>query len=151
MDRAEPSYRSFVWFVETKGEYSYFAQAVEEAKATLKSNLPQGVDIIARFCLARESLRNENTDAEDLIRDFTKIDGEKESAPSLAVASMLALDVADRKLHEKCRRAYLDEYAEHRTMWTATAFFLDRYHRYWMYHPPFVAGWTYGRRQRHFL
>ena len=36
-------------------------------------------------------------------------------------------------------------------MWTATAFFLDRYHRYWMYHPPFVAGWTYGRRQGHFL
>ena len=134
-----------------KGEHSYFAQAVEEAKATLNSNLPEGVDIIARFCLARESLRNENTDAEDLIRDFTKMDGEKESAPSLAVASLLALDVADRKLHEKYRRAYLDEYAEHRTMWTATAFFLDRYHRYWMYHPPFVAGWTYGRRQGHFL
>jgi hypothetical protein len=36
-------------------------------------------------------------------------------------------------------------------MWTATAFFLDRYHRYWMYHPPFVAGWTYGRRQGYFL
>jgi hypothetical protein len=61
------------------------------------------------------------------------------------------LDVADRKLHEEYRRAYLDEYAETPAMWTATAFFLDRYHRYWMYHPPFVAGWTYGRRQGHFL
>ena len=36
-------------------------------------------------------------------------------------------------------------------MWTMTAFLLDRYHRYWMYHPPFVAGWTYGRRQGYFL
>jgi hypothetical protein len=49
------------------------------------------------------------------------------------------------------RRAYLDEYADAPTMWTATAFLLDRYHRYWQYHPPFTAGWTYGRRQGHFL
>jgi hypothetical protein len=36
-------------------------------------------------------------------------------------------------------------------LWTATSFLLDRYQRYWLYHPPFVAGWTYGRRQGHFL
>jgi hypothetical protein len=36
-------------------------------------------------------------------------------------------------------------------LWTTTSFLLDRYQRYWLYHPPFVAGWTYGRRQGHFL
>ncbi|MDE0820541.1 MAG: hypothetical protein OSA95_05445, partial [Opitutales bacterium] len=77
--------------------------------------------------------------------------GKQASGPELAAAALLALDVADRKLHEEYRRAYLDAYAEHPSMWTITAFFLDRYHRYWMYHPPFVAGWTYGRRQGHFL
>ena len=36
-------------------------------------------------------------------------------------------------------------------MCTPVAFMLNRYQRYWLYHPPFVAGWTYGRRQGHFL
>ena len=134
-----------------KGEYRYFASAVEEAKATMKTELPPGTDVIARLCLVRESLRNAEVDSESVIRGFAKADGKQASAPELAVASLLALDVGERKLHEEYRRAYLDAYAEHPSMWTATAFFLDRYHRYWMYHPPFVAGWTYGRRQGHFL
>ena len=112
---------------------------------------PKGADVIARFCLARESIRNEDMDPEDLIRAFAEADGKKASAPELAAAALLSLDVGERKLHEEYRRAYLDAYAEHPTMWTMTAFLLDRYHRYWMYHPPFVAGWTYGRRQGHFL
>ncbi|HIL24806.1 MAG TPA: hypothetical protein EYG19_05345 [Verrucomicrobia bacterium] len=134
-----------------KGEYQYFAAAVEEAKAAVAADHPPGTDVIARFCLARESLRNADIDAESVIRSFAESGGKKASGPVLAAAALLALDVADRKLHEDYRRAYLDEYSEHPPMWTATAFFLDRYHRYWMYHPPFVAGWTYGRRQGHFL
>jgi len=134
-----------------KGEYRYFAGAVKEAKDAIKAEFPKGTDVIARFCLARESLRNADIDSEALIRAFAKADGKQASAPELAAAALLALDVADRKLHEEYRRAYLDEYVEHPAMWTATAYFLDRYHRYWMYHPPFVAGWTYGRRQGHFL
>jgi hypothetical protein len=134
-----------------KSEYRYFASAVEEAKATMKAELPPGTDVIARFCLARESLRKTDVDTESVIRDFAQLGVGKASGPVLAAAALLALDVADRKLHEEFRRAYLNEYSEHPPMWTATAFFLDRYHRYWMYHPPFVAGWTYGRRQGHFL
>ncbi|MDC0156642.1 hypothetical protein OAK38_02635 [Verrucomicrobia bacterium] len=134
-----------------KGEYRYFASAVEEAKSTIKAELPEGADLIARFCLTRESLRNGEAKSETVIRTFAKADGKQASAPELAAASLLALDIADRKLHEEYRRAYLDEYAESPATWTATAYLLDRYHRYWMYHPPFVAGWTYGRRQGHFL
>ena len=134
-----------------KGEYRYFSSAVEEAKANMKAEFPPGTDVIARFCLARESLRNADIDPEVLIHDFAEADGKEASAPELAAAALLALDVGKRKLHEEYRRAYLDAYAEHPAIWTATAFFLDRYHRYWMYHPPFVAGWTYGRRQGHFL
>ncbi len=134
-----------------KAEYQYFADAVEEARAALEAKHPPGADVVARFCLARESLRNAEADPESVIRDFAETGGDKASGPVLAAAALLSLDVADRKLHEKYRRAYLDEYAERPAMWTATAFFLDRYHRYWMYHPPFVAGWTYGRRQGYFL
>ena len=134
-----------------KAEYKHFSAAVEEAQAVVDADHPPGTDVIARFCLARESLRNADVDPESVIRGFAEAGGQKASGPVLAAAALLALDVADRKLHEDYRRAYLDEYAEHPAMWTATAFFLDRYHRYWMYHPPFVAGWTYGRRQGHFL
>ena len=117
----------------------------------MKTELPPGTDVIARLCLTMESLRNAEVDSESVIRGFAEADGKQASAPELAVASLLALDAGERKLHEEYRRAYLDAYAEHPVMWTATAFFLERYHRYWMYHPPFVAGWTYGRRQGHFL
>ncbi len=134
-----------------KGEYQHFAAAVEEAKVAVEAGYPPGTDVIARFCLARESLRNADIDHRSVIRGFAEAGGQQASGPVLAAAALLALDVADRKLHEDYRRAYLDEYAEHPAMWTATAFFMDRYHRYWMYHPPFTAGWTYGRRQGHFL
>ncbi len=134
-----------------KAEYQYFAAAVEEAKAVVDADHPPGTDVIARFCLVRESLRKTDVDSESVIRSFAEPSGKQASAPELATAALLTLDVADRKLHEEYRRAFLDAYAEHPAMWTATAFFLDRYHRYWMYHPPFVAGWTYGRRQGHFL
>ncbi|MEO1999836.1 MAG: hypothetical protein ABGZ17_31715 [Planctomycetaceae bacterium] len=138
-----------LWKLE--GEYQHFAAAVEEARIAVEAGYPPGTDVIARFCLARESLRNADIDPESVIRGFAEAGGQQPSGPVLAAAALLALDVADRKLHEDYRRAYLDEYAEHPAMWTATAFLMDRYHRYWMYHPPFTAGWTYGRRQGHFL
>lgn len=134
-----------------KGENQYFAAAVEEARTAVESGSPAGTDVIARFCLARESLRKPDVNSESVIRNFVADGGEQASGPALAAAALLALDVADRKLHEEFRRAYLDQFAEHPAMWTSTTFLLDRYHRYWMYHPPFVAGWTYGRRQGHFL
>lgn len=134
-----------------QGDHQHFADAVEEARTAVEAEYPPGTDVIARFCLARESLRNTDKDPEAVIRDFVKTGGKQTTGPVLAAASLLALDVADRKLHEEFRRACLDRYAEHTAMWTATAFLLDRYHRYWLYHPPFTAGWTYGRRQGHFL
>ena len=54
-------------------------------------------------------------------------------------------------LHEKYRRAFLDQHAQTPVVWNATTFLVERFHRYWLYHPPFTAGWTYGRRQGYFL
>jgi hypothetical protein len=77
--------------------------------------------------------------------------GGQASGNVLAAAAVLALDVGDRSLHEQYRRTFLDKHSDDPVLWTATSFLLDRYQRYWLYHPPFVAGWTYGRRQGHFL
>jgi hypothetical protein len=134
------------------GDKKAFASAVTEANAAMKSGYPTGTDVVARLCLAREAFRAANADPKVVINNFLKASGEQQtSAPVLAAASLLALDTADRKLHDQFRRSFLDKHASNPMMWTTTAYFLNRFHRYWMYHPPFTAGWTYGRRQGYFL
>ncbi len=136
----------------TRGDQEAFAAAVAEAKIVVEGSYTPGTDVVARLCLAREALRAEDADPKAIIKDFIKAaGGEQASGPARLAASLLALDIGDRLLHDQYRRTFLDKHAEDPTMWTATAFLLERYHRYWMYHPPFTAGWTYGRRQGHFL
>ncbi len=135
-----------------RGDHDQFAAAVTEAKAALDQGYPPGTDTTARFCIARDSFRAADADPEAIIENFLDASGEKQGgAAALALAAILSLDAGDRKLHEQYRRAFLDKHGNSPTMWTASSFLLDRYHRYWQYHPPFVAGWTYGRRQGHFL
>ena len=135
-----------------RGDQDAFAAAVTEAKVAVESGYPPGTDVVARLCLARQALRAANADPKAIIKKFVEGAGEQQaSGPALTAASLLALDTGDRLLHDHYRRTFLDEYADAPAMWTATAFLLDRYHRYWQYHPPYTAGWTYGRRQGHFL
>ncbi|MEO1843794.1 MAG: hypothetical protein ABGZ37_05900 [Akkermansiaceae bacterium] len=135
-----------------RGDQEAFAAAVAEAKVAVEGGYPPGADVVARLCLAREALRAADAAPKATIENFIKVaGGEQASGPALIAASLLALDTGDRQLHDQYRRAFLDKHADAPAMWTATAFLLDRYHRYWHYHPPFTAGWTYGRRQGHFL
>ena len=136
----------------TRGDQKQFAAAVAEAKAAIESGYPPGTDVVARLCLARQALRAADADPKAIIKNFIKAaGGQQASGPALTAASLLALDTGDRLQHEQYRRTFLDKHADDPMMWTATAFLLDRYHRYWQYHPPYIAGWTYGRRQAHFL
>ncbi len=136
----------------TRGDQEAFASAVTEANAAVEGTYPPGTDVVARLCLARQTLRAADADPKAVAKGFLEASGGKQaSGPALAAASLLGLDTGDRLLHDQYRRTFLDNHADDPTMWTATAFLLDRYHRYWMYHPPFTAGWTYGRRQGHFL
>ncbi|NNC87048.1 MAG: hypothetical protein HKN82_01155, partial [Akkermansiaceae bacterium] len=135
-----------------RGDQEAFASAVAEANAALESSCPPGTDVVARLCVARQALRADDADPKAIIKNFIKAaGGPQASGPALTAASLLALDTGDRLLHDQYRRTFLDKHADDPTMWTATAFLVDRYHRYWQYHPPFTAGWTYGRRQGHFL
>ena len=134
------------------GDQKAFVSAVTEANAAMKSGYPTGTDVVARLCLAREAFRATDADPKVVINSFLKASGALQtSAPVLAAASLLALDSADRKLHDQFRRTFLDKHATNPMMWTATAYLLNRFHRYWMYHPPFTTGWTYGRRQGYYL
>ena len=133
-------------------DHSYYLKAIEESKAALDSNMPKGADLIARFCLAKESLRDAQVEPQTIIRDYVKdLGGKNAPGLALAAASLLSLDVADPDLHEEYRETILTEHIDDPTMWTYAAFLLDRYHRYWIFRVPFVAGWSYGRRQQWIL
>ncbi|MFK7788183.1 MAG: hypothetical protein AB8C95_01650 [Phycisphaeraceae bacterium] len=134
------------------GKRSYFDSAAEEANTAMQIGYPVGTDVVARLCLARQAIQNTDGDAENLISEFVLANGSEPIAATVyAVASLLALEIGERKLHEQYRRLSLDNHADHPMLWGATSFLLNRYHRYWLYHPPFTAGWTYGRRMGHFL
>ena len=133
-------------------DQKYLERAVDEAKVAMGKQCPRGADVVARFCVARQSLRAVDADSKAVIGDFLKISGGQEaSAPALAAAALLALDVGDRMLHEQCRRALLDKHAENPIMWPVVSFLVNRYHRYWLYRATYTAGWSFGRRQGHFL
>ncbi|MDX1683267.1 MAG: hypothetical protein R3336_09105, partial [Phycisphaeraceae bacterium] len=132
------------------GSIEPFETAVEQALTVLKNDPPAGTEILARFCLARDALRNPEADHDLIIAGFVNSNGEN-AAPTLAAASLLALDVGRRPLHEKYRRQFLDQHASHPTLWSATTFFLNRHRRYWMYQPPFTHGWVFGRRWGHYI
>jgi hypothetical protein len=132
-------------------DQDYFERTIGEAKSALGEESPPGADVVARFCLAKEAFRA-GTDPKAVIADFIEAAGGQQAPGSaLAAAAILALDVADRPLHERYRRAILDKHTENPMMWTANWFLLDRFHRYWLFRAPYVAGWSFGRRESHFL
>lgn len=136
----------------TEADLSKREEAVTEAKTALTAGYPPGCDVVARFCIAREALRDPSTNPQTVIHQFVSENGgEKAPGAVLSVAALLALDVADRKGFEDYRKIILKSHTEYPMMWTFSSFLLDRFHSYWLFQVPFVAGWTYGRREDYFL
>lgn len=131
---------------------AYLDQAAAQARAAIEAGMPEAADTVAQLCLARHALHQPDSDPQAAIHQLAdpanvgSLDG-----PTLAAAALLALEIGDRPLHERCRRALLDGHVDTPLLRPVTAFMLDRYHRYWLYQVPFTAGWTYGRRQSYFM
>ena len=135
----------------TDADLSKFQEAVTEAKTALAAGHPPGCDVIARFCIAREALRDPAANPQTVISQLVgENGGDKASGAVLSVAALLSLDTADRKSFEDYRKAILKNHTEYPMMWTFTAFLLDRHHTYWLFQVPFTAGWSYGRREGYF-
>ncbi len=132
-----------------EGDLAHLEASFVEAKAAMDAGYPNGTDLIARFCLARQALRNPQADSGAIIDDF--ITESSASGPSLAVACFLALDVADRLRFEQARNLILKEHTEKPEMWLIASFLLDRHHNYWMFQVPYTFGWIYDRREGHFI
>jgi hypothetical protein len=136
----------------TESKLAHLEAATAEAKTALAASCPPGCDLIARFCIARAALRDPEALPNAVLETFVRENGgESASGPVLAASALLALDVADRKHFDACRKAILKEHTEHPMMWIFSSFLLDRYHDYWLFQVPFTAGWSYGRRESHVL
>ncbi|MGB0596179.1 MAG: hypothetical protein ACPGLY_05785 [Rubripirellula sp.] len=133
-------------------DQDHYLRAVEQAKAALATDMPSGTDVAARFCLAKEALRSPEADPYQVITNFVEsMGGENAPAPTLAAASLLALDIADRGLNEDYRQQILEKHSDDPMMWTFVSFLLDREHQYWIFRVPFTAGWSYGRQHQWLL
>lgn len=127
---------------------AYYERAAAEAKLALESKPPAGTEVVARFCIARETLRKADAQPKQVIAEFlTSLGGEQAPGTALAAAALLALEVGDRTLHENYRKIILERHAEQPAMWPTVSFLLDRHHRYWLYQVPFAAGWSYEKRE----
>ena len=133
-------------------DHTKYQRAIEEAKTALDSGMPDGTEVVARYCLAREALRAPDAVPVEVIGNYLEsMGGENAPGPAFAAAALLALDAGDRELHEKYRKIILQNHIENPMMWSFVSFLLDRYHRYWLYQVPFTAGWSYGRRMDYSL
>ncbi|MDE0865348.1 MAG: hypothetical protein OSA98_16275, partial [Rubripirellula sp.] len=115
------------------GEPAYLAEAVKEAKAALAMTLPPGADVIARFCLAKDTLRtSEPVKMEAVVSAFVADCGGAEApASAVAAAAILALDANARDLHERTRATLLaDPEGDDPMLWPVAAFLRDRLHTY---------------------
>jgi hypothetical protein len=130
----------------------HFQQAVDSAQQTLTLNPPPGAEVIARFCLARQALREPNAEKRKVIEDFVAPSQEsRQHGPILAAAAILALDAGQRELHESLRAQIIEEHLDHPMMWTFGNFLLNRYQRYQLFRAPFVSGRSFGWRQDYAL
>jgi hypothetical protein len=128
----------------------YLDEAVEEAKLTLSMELPPGADVVARFCLATEALREGGVGLEALLKAF--VDGEGGKAPpaiALAAAAIVAIEANAPALYEAYRGRFLglaDE--DDPALWDVLSFLHDRQHNYRLFWPN-PGRWGYTRRQRY--
>ena len=105
----------------------YFELAAKEARALLATSLSDGADIVARFCLAKEALRQSGADARSILSGL--VDEGEGSAIVVAAAVVLALDANSPELHKHYREVLLENGTSDPTVWEVAAFLRDRYHR----------------------
>ncbi len=128
----------------------HFEAALAQAKAAIAAGYPKGCDVIARFILARQALREPGADHDQILDAYIADQGgESATGPVFATACLLALDVADEAFYQKVRGIILRSHTEHPMMWLYSSFLLSRYHEYWMFQVPFTAGWSFGRREKY--
>ena len=111
------------------GEPRFLEQAAKEARALLAEPLPEGADVVSRFCLAKAAIRVGKLDTKSILSGFIEESGGSEApGVAFAAATILALDANSRELHDHYRGIVLEKYSEDPGVWPVAGFLRDRFH-----------------------
>jgi len=131
-------------------ESKYLEESVKEAKAVLAAELPPGADVVARFCLARDTLRRGDADPEPLLTGLLEATaGDKAPPSALAAAAILAIEANASIPFGQYRAALLDlQEEDHSSLWPVLSFLRDRLHGHRLFwgNP---GRWDHTREQRY--
>ncbi|MDG2122054.1 MAG: hypothetical protein P8J87_00060, partial [Verrucomicrobiales bacterium] len=114
------------------GEPKHLEKAAREARAALTAKLPPGAGIVPRFCLAKEALRQRDSQPDSIILDLIEETGGAEAPSSAhAAAAILALSANARDLYARYRATLLAAPdGGNPVLWSLTSFLRDRLHSY---------------------
>ena len=128
-------------------EPKHLEAAAQESRAALAANPPRGADVAARFCLAKQSLRQGDSIPEQVLTTLIEETGATNApASAYAAAAILAMDVSSRELHDKYRKILLNKDNSDPAMWPIVSFLRDQNHRYRLFKPNLYFPPTLSRR-----
>jgi len=116
------------------GSQDYFQEAIKEARTTVAVNLPEEAGVVARFCLAKEALRDGSESARDIVNAFiTHCGGEKAGLKACSAACVLAIHADSRELYQQYRSKILKSPNQTQALASFSSFLCNRYHQYYLF------------------
>jgi hypothetical protein len=114
------------------GEPEHLVQAAAQAREVLAQGVPPAAGVVARFCLAKQAIRQGAAKPVALLAQLIEDSGgAKAPASACAAAAILAVDAQARDLHELYRDKFpAAGYDGNPALWSFTSFLRDRFHRY---------------------
>ncbi len=111
-------------------EPQYLADAVAESRTVLAKSIPEDVNLIPRFCLATEALRQGKSAPYEVLSGLI---GSNDSAPAYAAATVLTMNVNAADLHAEYRGKLLEMPNNNLGLEPVKTFLLDQNHRFRMF------------------
>jgi hypothetical protein len=114
------------------GEPEHLVQAAAQAREILAQGVPPAAGVVARFCLAKQAIRQGGAKPDALLSQLIEESGGAQApASTYAAAAILALDANARDLHEPYRNKFpLEGYDGNPALWPLASFLRDRFHRH---------------------
>ena len=114
------------------GEPEYLKQAAREARDSLTVKLPPGADVVPRFCIAKEALRQGESKPKSVLLDLIeKTGGAQAPCSANAAAAILALYANDLDLHKQyCAPLLAAPDGGSPMLWPMVSFLRDRVYTY---------------------
>jgi len=112
-------------------EPKHLETAAKEARNVLTAKLPRKANVVARFCLAKEAIRQGDVAPESVLSDFVEATGGSDVLVSAhAAAAILAMDANSSELHAKHRKILLEAYDGSPAMRPVVSFLRDQNHTF---------------------